>query len=113
VKRSTFVRHAPRNVDEAIVVLARFGHDASLAAGGQSLILISAPILNTIAALGAAFADQALADLLRSLESGGVPAGEVPALDRVQQWDQPRWPGLVICFDESTGGVVAGEGAQE
>jgi carbon-monoxide dehydrogenase medium subunit len=42
VKPSTFVHHAPRSVDEALAVLAEFGHDGKVLAGGQSLI----PILN-------------------------------------------------------------------
>ena len=42
MKPSTFVHHAPRSVDEALAVLAEFGHDAKVLAGGQSLI----PILN-------------------------------------------------------------------
>jgi len=42
VKPSTFVHHAPGSVDEALAVLAEFGHDAKVLAGGQSLI----PILN-------------------------------------------------------------------
>ena len=42
MKPSTFVHHAPRSVDEALAVLAEFGHDGKVLAGGQSLI----PILN-------------------------------------------------------------------
>jgi len=42
VKPSAFVHHAPRSVDEALAVLAEFGHDGKVLAGGQSLI----PILN-------------------------------------------------------------------
>ena len=42
MKPSAFVHHAPRSVDEALAVLAEFGHDGKVLAGGQSLI----PILN-------------------------------------------------------------------
>ena len=42
MKPSTFVHHAPHSVDEALAVLAEFGPDAKVLAGGQSLI----PILN-------------------------------------------------------------------
>lgn len=42
MKPSTFVHHAPRSVDEALAVLAEYGHDGKVLAGGQSLI----PILN-------------------------------------------------------------------
>ena len=42
MKPSTFVHHAPVSVDEALVVLAEFGHDGKVLAGGQSLI----PMLN-------------------------------------------------------------------
>jgi len=42
VKPSAFVHHAPRSVDEALALLAEFGHDGKVLAGGQSLI----PILN-------------------------------------------------------------------
>jgi len=42
VKPSAFVHHAPRSVDEALAVLAEFGPDGKVLAGGQSLI----PILN-------------------------------------------------------------------
>jgi carbon-monoxide dehydrogenase medium subunit len=42
VKPSTFVHHAPLSAEEALAVLAEYGHDAKVLAGGQSLI----PILN-------------------------------------------------------------------
>jgi len=42
VKPSAFVHHAPRSVDEALALLAEYGHDGKVLAGGQSLI----PILN-------------------------------------------------------------------
>lgn len=42
MKPSAFVHHAPRSVDEALALLAEFGHDGKVLAGGQSLI----PILN-------------------------------------------------------------------
>ena len=42
MKPSPFVHHAPRSLDEALAVLAEFGHDGKVLAGGQSLI----PILN-------------------------------------------------------------------
>jgi carbon-monoxide dehydrogenase medium subunit len=42
VKPSAFVHHAPRSVEEALALLAEFGHDGKVLAGGQSLI----PILN-------------------------------------------------------------------
>jgi carbon-monoxide dehydrogenase medium subunit len=42
VKPSAFVHHAPRSAEEAVAVLAAYGHDAKVLAGGQSLI----PILN-------------------------------------------------------------------
>jgi len=42
VKPSTFVHHAPRSVDEALSLLAEYGHDGKVLAGGQSLI----PMLN-------------------------------------------------------------------
>lgn len=42
MKPSAFVHHAPRSVEEALAVLAEFGHDGKVLAGGQSLI----PILN-------------------------------------------------------------------
>ena len=42
MKPSAFVHHAPVSVDEALAVLAEFGHDGKVLAGGQSLI----PMLN-------------------------------------------------------------------
>ena len=42
MKPSAFVHHAPRSVEEALAVLAEYGHDGKVLAGGQSLI----PILN-------------------------------------------------------------------
>ncbi len=42
MKPSTFVHHAPLSAEEALAVLAEYGHDAKVLAGGQSLI----PILN-------------------------------------------------------------------
>jgi len=42
VKPSVFVHHAPRTLDAALALLAEFGHDGKVLAGGQSLI----PILN-------------------------------------------------------------------
>lgn len=42
MKPSVFVHHAPRSLDEALALLAEFGHDGKVLAGGQSLI----PILN-------------------------------------------------------------------
>ena len=42
MKPSAFVHHAPRSLDEALALLAEFGHDGKVLAGGQSLI----PILN-------------------------------------------------------------------
>jgi carbon-monoxide dehydrogenase medium subunit len=42
VKPSAFVHHAPRSLDEALSVLAEYGQDGKVLAGGQSLI----PMLN-------------------------------------------------------------------
>lgn len=42
MKPSVFVHHAPRSLEEALALLAEFGHDGKVLAGGQSLI----PILN-------------------------------------------------------------------
>jgi len=42
VKPAPFVHHAPREVGEAVAVLAEVGHDGKVLAGGQSLV----PILN-------------------------------------------------------------------
>jgi aerobic carbon-monoxide dehydrogenase medium subunit len=42
VKPPQFAYHAPRSVDEALALLARYGGDAKVLAGGQSLV----PLLN-------------------------------------------------------------------
>lgn len=109
MKCSTLVPHVPHNVDEAIAVRAEFGHEARVLGGGRSPI----PILNMIAALSAAFADQALVDLLPCREASGVAGGEVRTLDRVGDWEQTPSQGLVIRFEEHDSVVVAGEGALE
>ncbi|MGL5860052.1 MAG: CaiB/BaiF CoA transferase family protein [Phycicoccus sp.] len=54
---------------------------------------------HVVAALDAAFAGIALADLLPRLADLGIPAGEVRTLDRVYDWEQTRSQGLVIGVD--------------
>jgi carbon-monoxide dehydrogenase medium subunit len=53
VKPARFDYHAPRSVDEALVLLGRYGGDAKVLAGGQSLI----PLLNFRLARPAALVD--------------------------------------------------------
>ena len=59
-----------------------------------------------VAAVGQAFADQTLADLLPRLEASGIPAGEVRTLDRVYEWEQTRSQGLVIDVDHPVLGRI-------
>jgi crotonobetainyl-CoA:carnitine CoA-transferase CaiB-like acyl-CoA transferase len=58
------------------------------------------------AAVGAAFADRTLAELLVTLDEIGVPAGEVRTLDRVYDWDQTRSQGLVLDIDHPVLGPI-------
>ena len=61
---------------------------------------------SVIDAVNAAFADQALADLLPRLDELGIPAGEVRTLDRVYEWDQTRSQGLLVDVDHATVGTI-------
>lgn len=58
------------------------------------------------AAVDAAFAPYALADLLPRLAEVGVPAGEVRALDRVYEWEQTRSQGLLVEVDHAVAGRI-------
>ncbi len=52
-----------------------------------------------IAAIDAAFAAYATADLLARLAEVGIPAGQVKSIDQVYDWDQTRSQGLLIEVD--------------
>ena len=57
-------------------------------------------------AVNAAFAEEALGDLLPRLAGLGIPAGEVRSLDRVYEWEQTRSQGLLVEVDHATAGRI-------
>jgi CO/xanthine dehydrogenase FAD-binding subunit len=71
VKPPRFDYHAPRSVDEAVALLARYGGDAKVLAGGQSLM----PLLNFRLARPAALVDvNRIPDLAYVREENGTLA---------------------------------------
>jgi crotonobetainyl-CoA:carnitine CoA-transferase CaiB-like acyl-CoA transferase len=59
-----------------------------------------------VAAIDAAFAEQASADLLTRLDEIGVPAGKVRDLAEVYGWDQTRSQGLLIDVEHPALGEI-------
>jgi CO/xanthine dehydrogenase FAD-binding subunit len=100
VKPAPFEYHAPASVDEALALLARYGGDAKLLAGGQSLV----PLLNFRLARPAAIVDlnriPALAGIRevnghvafgamtrqRAIEFSPVVARRLPLLAEATRW---------------------------
>jgi len=100
VKPPRFDYHAPRSVDEAVALLARYGGDAKVLAGGQSLM----PMLNFRLARPAALVDvnriAALAYIRedngtvafgamtrqRTIEFSPVVAARLPLLREATRW---------------------------
>jgi carbon-monoxide dehydrogenase medium subunit len=71
MKPPRFAYHAPESVDEAVALLARYGGDARVLAGGQSLV----PMLNFRLVAPAALIDlRRIQDLAYIREDGGVVA---------------------------------------
>jgi aerobic carbon-monoxide dehydrogenase medium subunit len=71
VKPPRFEYHAPRSIDEAVALLARYGGDAKVLAGGQSLM----PLLNFRLARPAALIDvNRIAELAYVREDDGTVA---------------------------------------
>jgi aerobic carbon-monoxide dehydrogenase medium subunit len=71
VKPPRFDYHAPRSIDEAVALLARYGGDAKVLAGGQSLM----PLLNFRLARPAALIDvNRIAELAYVREDDGTVA---------------------------------------
>ena len=71
MKPAPFAYHAPQSLDEATSLLAEYGYDAKLLAGGQSLI----PTMNFRLAQPAVLIDlNRVADLayIRPIEDGGL-----------------------------------------
>src|SRR3989442_7796608 len=71
MKPPKFEYHAPRTVDEALALLGRYGGDAKVLAGGQSLM----PLLNFRLARPAALVDLNRIPSLAFIEESG---GRVP-----------------------------------
>ena len=100
MKPPKFDYHAPRSVDEAVALLVRYGGDAKVLAGGQSLM----PMLNFRLARPAALVDvnriPALAYIRedngtvafgamtrqRTIEFSPVVAGKLPLLREATRW---------------------------
>jgi carbon-monoxide dehydrogenase medium subunit len=90
VKPAPFEYHDPRGVDEAVALLARYGDDAKILAGGQSLL----PMLNLRLARPAAVIDiNRVTGLDDITESGGtVRAGALVRQRAFERWAAARLP---------------------
>ena len=100
MKPPKFDYHAPRSVDEAVALLARYGGDAKVLAGGQSLM----PLLNFRLARPAALVDVNRIDALayvredngtvaigamtrqRTIEFSPVVSARLPLLREATRW---------------------------
>jgi aerobic carbon-monoxide dehydrogenase medium subunit len=90
VKPAPFEYHDPRTVDDAVALLARYGDDAKILAGGQSLL----PMLNLRLARPAAVVDvNRVAGLDSIAESGGgVRVGALVRQRAFERWAATRLP---------------------
>ena len=82
MKPAPFEYYAPTTVDEALALLAKYGYDAKVLAGGQSLI----PMMNFRLAQPAVLVDlNNIPELffIRPIDDGGVRIG---AMTRQRRW---------------------------
>ncbi len=59
-----------------------------------------------IAAVNDAFGRTGAADLLRTLDDLGIPAGKVRNLAEVYEWDQTKSQGLIVDVDHAALGPI-------